>query len=330
MPYADDITGWVITPEDDNFHPYTSHPYETETFWTSWNHPERRMGGWFYNQVQPNQGEHGVCNGGAWVWDRDSDGGHVYNKNEHGIPMPPGPRDLRDITLPNGNTITMIEPLETYRVTAHDPGRFEADLVFDGVMEPNPHPAGCPPFWKGRHFDQAMHVTGEVVVNGDRLEIDCLSVRDRSWSPRPPAGYRRPVDPGDTPRQSRPKQTSRGYIFGTASANDAFLSYTAATEGEDLERVMTGYLIRDGVWAHLVEGTRTGIVDPDTGRTWRIEFEGTDTLGRTVEAFGEEVAGMLFYWKWNGAEGWGEDQSSSPPWFERMTRPPNYGVRILP
>ena len=53
-------------------------------------------------------------------------------------------------------------------------------------MEPNPHPAGMSPFWKGRHFDQAMHVTGEVILNGERIPIDCFQVRDRSWSPRPP------------------------------------------------------------------------------------------------------------------------------------------------
>ena len=31
---------------------------------------------------------------------------------------------------------------------------FTADLIFEGIMEPNPHPAGVPPFWRGRHFDR--------------------------------------------------------------------------------------------------------------------------------------------------------------------------------
>ena len=51
-----------ITPEDDAFHPYSTHPYETETFWASFHHRERKLGGWFYNQVLFNQG---ICNGGA-------------------------------------------------------------------------------------------------------------------------------------------------------------------------------------------------------------------------------------------------------------------------
>ena len=40
-----------VTPADDAFHPVSDHPYETETFWVSFHHPERRLGGWFYNQV---------------------------------------------------------------------------------------------------------------------------------------------------------------------------------------------------------------------------------------------------------------------------------------
>src|SRR5690606_25412144 len=72
MPNTDDFTGWVVQPEDDGFHDHVEgadHPWWMETFWTSFNVPERKMGGWFYNQVLKNQGEHGICNGGAWVWD---------------------------------------------------------------------------------------------------------------------------------------------------------------------------------------------------------------------------------------------------------------------
>ena len=46
-----------VTPDDDWFHPVSDHPYETETFWVSFHHPERELGGWFYNQVLFNQGD---------------------------------------------------------------------------------------------------------------------------------------------------------------------------------------------------------------------------------------------------------------------------------
>ena len=93
--------------------------------------------------------------------------------------------DLRDVALPNGNHIQMIEPLTSYRVRYADRGRFEADLRFDGIMAPNSHPIGVAPFWRGRHFDQPMHVTGTIVLHGEEIAVDSLSVRDRSWGPRP-------------------------------------------------------------------------------------------------------------------------------------------------
>lgn len=327
-PNVDDITGWVITAEDDGFHEASDHPWETETFWTSFNIPERRLSGWFYNQVLANQGDTGLCNGGAFVWnDQDVS---PYEETVKGVPIA-RPRDLNDITLPNGNRIKTLIPCTRYLVQRFDKGRFECELQFEGIMAPNPHPAATWPFIKGRHFDQPMHVTGELRLNGERFDIDCLSVRDRSWSPRPPMSMsvEKKKEEPDPAKPRRPRR-SVGYIFGTASATDAFLAYSSAIEGEEIERVDTGYLLRDGVWAHLVSGERRCVVDPDREWVWRIELEAVDTLGRTLNVTGEMVShqgafgpgkggpgNALFHWKWEGAEGWGENQGGIAPWYPR-------------
>lgn len=326
MPNTDDITGWIVTPEDDDFHTPTDHPWETETFWTSFNVPERKMAGWFYNQVLANQGDSGLCNGGAFVWTDEDES--PYHAVVHGVPIS-APRSLNDVVLPNGNHIQTLEHLKRYRVRRRDPGRFECDLYFDAVMEPNPHPAGMWPFIKGRHFDQAMHVAGELVLNGEPITIDCLSVRDRSWSPRPPASLNAEKGSADPAKPKRPRR-GVGYVFGTASSRDAFLAYSSWTEEERVDRVDTGYLIRDGVWAHLVSGERRCVVDPDREWIWRIELEATDTLGRTISARGDMVShqgakgpgNALFYWRWDGAEGWGENQSGSAAFYPRRRREP--------
>jgi hypothetical protein len=152
-----------ITPADDAFHDVSDHPYETETFWASFHDPERRLGGWFYNQVLFNQG---VCNGGAWVWD-DSEAGALYEVRESNVALPePSALDLRDVELPNGNHLEMLEPLTRYRVRRSEPGSFEADLLLEALRPPHSHPLGVAPFWRGRHFDQCMHVTGHVVLHG--------------------------------------------------------------------------------------------------------------------------------------------------------------------
>jgi len=330
LPNTDDITGWVITPQDDGFHEASAHPWETETFWTSFNIPERKMSGWFYNQVLANQGETGLCNGGAFVWnDQDVS---PYDVQVKGVPIA-APRDLNDVKLPNGNHIKTLDHLKRYSVQRYDKGCFECELFFDAVMEPNPHPMETWPFFKGRHFDQAMHVTGELKLNGETIKLDCLSVRDRSWSPRPPHDMQAETKPGEPPRPPRARR-GIGYIFGTASAQDAFLVYTSWIAGEDVDKADTGYLIRDGIWAHIVNGERRCVVDPDREWIWRIEFEGRDTLGRTFTAVGEMVSHQgafgpgrggpgngLFYWKWDGAEGWGENQGGSAAFYPRQKQP---------
>jgi hypothetical protein len=257
--------------------------------------------------------------------------------------MPAGPRDLRDIALPNGNGIRQLVPNMAYHVTYSDPGAFEADLTHQGLIAPNPHPAGVAPFWRGRHFDQPMHTTGEIVIKGERIAIDCFSVRDRSWSARPPRQAREaqrtdggreaqtvappsPEGPSDVSRPLR-KPYNIGYIFGTGSTKDAFLAYTLVIQGEEDrgDFLNTGYLVRDGVWSHLVKGQRRCLVDPDKGWIWRIEFEGEDLLGRRIEAVGEQQSNHgtstgLFLWKWNGVEGWGENQGGIAPSYPRVKR----------
>jgi hypothetical protein len=316
----------ALTAEDDGFHPPSSHPYETETFWVSFNHPERRMGGWFYNQVLFNQK---VCNGGAWVWD-DSPAGALYELSQRDLPLDtPESMDLRDVLLPNGNHIQALEPLTKYRVRYNDPGKFEADLQFEAIAPPHSHPIGVAPFWRGRHFDQAMHATGQIVMNGETIDIDSLSVRDRSWGPRP--GPRAPGagqgskrrEPPDPIEAARPPHSpfGIGYVFGTSSPEEMFLAYTLPCiyDGEGRDYVTTGYLVRDGKYGLLIDGNRRAELDPEMGWMTKITLEAIDEHGRELTAVGEMVAhhgergqgSALFHWDWDGASGWGEDQSGA-------------------
>lgn len=315
----------ALTPDDDRLHPASDHWWETETAWFSFSIPERRIGGWFYNQILATQG---VCNGGAWVWD-DSPAEALYTARHQGLPLPPLDQvDLRDARLPNGNHVQVLEPLRSYRVRYSDPGRFEADLRFDGIMAPNSHPIGVAPFWRGRHFDQPMHVTGTIVLHGEELAVDSLSVRDRSWGPRPQGpDPRRPRPPADAAaRRTRPRRPPEGvgYPFATADHRNGWLAYTRPTivGGAASDELSTGYLLRDGVYGHLVAGRRRTWLDPSTRWIRRIELEAVDEHGRELQAAGELVAHHgadpvtsgtgLFRWEWDGLAGWGEDQTYAP------------------
>jgi hypothetical protein len=307
----------VFGPDDDNFHSLGSGWWETETCWFSWNVPERGMGGWTYAQVRPNAR---LCNGGVWVWDASAAYSWElpYHVNYYGLELAEQ-RDLRDFEFPTGVRVTCLEPLTAYHISYDDAPALEVDLTFHAVMAPNPHPVGIAPFVKGTHFDQAGRVTGTVVLDGDRIEVDCYSVRDRSWGPRPQG-------PRPRSRSGAPSAGGGiGYCFATASPNDAFLAYSVPTAHDD--PVVCGYLIRAGVYAHIVSGTRRVAVDPVTGWVTGMELEAVDDAGRTLSAAGEAVSrhwrghggDTLLRWEWDGASGWGEDQTylSKRTWLAR-------------
>jgi hypothetical protein len=301
-------------PEDDDFHDgvMSDRWWETETCWFSWNVPERKLGGWTYCQARPNAR---LCNGGVWVWDDSAafDWELPYYVNYSGLQLP-DQRDMRDFEWPNGVTTRCLEPLQKYEITYADPPDLELSIVFDAIMAPNPHPVGVAPFLRGTHFDQAGHVTGEMVLHGERIPIDCLSVRDRSWGPRPQGRpRRRPVSEVDTQHTG---SGGIGYSFGTASPDDAFLVYSIPQPDED--PITCGFLTRGGVYSHILSGSRRLTVDPKTGWPVRIEIDAVDDAGRALHAVGEAVSrywrgrggDTLMRWRWDGVdEAWGEDQS---------------------
>ena len=310
-------------PDDDDFHRLSERWWETETCWFSWHVAERSMGGWTYCQVRPNAR---LCNGGAWVW--DDTGAYPwelrYQANYQGLELPEE-RDLRDFQFPNGVHVKCLEPLRRYRIDYVDEGELELHLEFDAIMAPNPHPTGVPPFVKGVHFDQAGRVTGEALLHGERIDVDCLSVRDRSWGPRPQGRPRK--------RRTAEAETTTGtggvgYSFGTASPRAAFLVYSIPNAIDD--PITCGYLIRDGVYAHVLEGKREVRLDPRTGWVTSIRIEAVDDAGRSFVAEGEALSrhwkghggDTLMRWRWDEVEGYGEDQSyfAKATWLARRDR----------
>jgi hypothetical protein len=307
----------TFVPGDDDFHDeeMTDRWWETETCWFSWNVPERRLGGWTYCQARPNAD---LCNGGAWVW--DGAGAYpwelAYRAEYSGLQLPlRRDRDLRDFEWPNGVRVRVLEPLRRYAVSYDDPGELEVDLEFEAIMAPNAHPTGVVPFFKGAHLDQAGHVTGTMVLRGEVVPVDCYSVRDRSWGPRPQGRpKRRPGEPA-------PSQAGTfggvGYSFCAAGPGEAWLTY-AVPGPDETEPVTCGFLLRDDLYGHILAGERRVHFDATTGWPLAFEIEAVDELDRRLSVRGEAISrhwrghggDTLVHWRWDGGkEGWGEDQS---------------------
>jgi hypothetical protein len=326
----------VLTEADDGWHDHSPHWWETETAWFTFNVPERKICGALYVKARSVQE---TCDGGAWLWD-DSPADALYDKQPAGLPFPNRGGDLRDLTAPNGVTIKVLEPLMRYRTTYRDPGAFEADLVHEGILPPHSHPIGAWPYWNSRHLDQTMHTTGTIVVAGEEIPVDCYTIRDRSWGPRPEGATPpdKKLERGAWTFNERPARAalpySVGYMYAAQDAQEAWLVGTSPLMDADgnLSDELdagAGYLVRGGIYAPLVRGHRETVIDPVHKWVTNVHIEGIDTLGRTLAVdggllsrWGSSPGGCaLFRWTWDGGcVGYGEDETGAPlEWMEALS-----------
>ena len=294
-----------FSADDDRFHfaELGDEWWATETAWFSFHVPERRLGGWLYTLARPNSG---TLQGGAWVWDHCA---HLpwealYSANYSALPLPRD-QDLDDCRLPTGVAIKVIEPTRAYALGYADGDRLRIDLRFDAVMAPQPLSALGSTFGNASHFDQFGRVHGAIVLHGERIAVDCIAMRDRTWGRRP---------------EDRPRRAA--YVTAAAGPDDGFLAVTSARDGR--EHISYGFLRKDGRNADLANGER--IVERDAHAGWIRSIRVTlhDVEGRSAIAIGEPVSRIvvnrhtfidvnsLVRWDLDGSVAWGEDQDMWP------------------
>ena len=284
-----------LTERDDDFHdPPDDSWWWHETCWFWFFVPERALGGWLYNWVRPNIG---ISGGGCWVWD-DTSWVHwevPYYANHSNLRLPTD-RDLRDFRFPSGVHVKTLQPLTSYSLSYSDSAALSLQLRFDAVMDPwVSHSDGLP-----NHFDQVGRVTGDLLLHGKEIGVDCLAIRDRTWARRSERWW---------------EGGGYGYTNATASADLGFL-----TVGED-----RGYLLIDGERSQVARAARHVERDPDSGFLTSVRVEAVDAAGREMLAEGRSMSRMampipgvhgvvwtsLVEWELNGTSAWGEDQE---PW----------------
>ncbi len=254
----------LLTESDDYLHPPASPDrWWTETCWFSFDQPDRDLSATIYPLFRPNLN---ICSLGVWLWDASA---HEPWKARYGqgywhLAMPT--TDLVDLHL-EGLRYQRLEPLQRYAVTYQDGDRLSLELEYIGLRVP--HEAGIG--GGVGHMDQPCRVQGRVVLNGERIDIDCLGMRDRTWSVRP---------------EYRPGRGT-AYTYGHVGSDDQFLIMTSlqGNRGSFISELFSGYLVRDGVHSPLVDASRQ-VVSRTSGYPTRIEVTATDALGRRLEATG--------------------------------------------
>ena len=305
--------GSVIRPEDVKLHPPSEGKGNwCETNWFGFLIPEENMRGAAYAIFRTKLG---VCRSMLQVYSQRRR--HVlamdYLRDEYHLSMPEG--NLDDYRLDNGLRVKMTRPLEEWVVEFDDGRGSHWELLQTALMPPvsitelavpdsgpgyaifQRHDAEAP--MKTGHIDQTMHVQGEVLLNGRRLQGDFPSNRDHSWGPRREYGHN---------------------VMG--NFDEAHFgkerSFLLQTRNDELERgtVTHGYL-REG---HEVIPLKAGI-----GRyrceNWivqELDYEIEDARGHTHRLHGEPVSyGESYHanaytttglvrWSLEGETGWGD------------------------
>ena len=288
-----------VTPADDRLHPPGSpHPLWTETAWFAFMVPERGLAGTIYPVFRPNLG---VASLGVYVWDASAcEPWRVpYGLGLWHLPLPAG--DLDDLSLA-GLRLRCLEPLARYALAYEDGDRIALELDYVGLLPPRGVGIGG-----GRgHLDQPCRVRGRLRLRGEEIAVDCLDLRDRSWSVRDDRGSVR-----------------ASYSYAMASERDGFLA--AGFEHEGASRLVAGFLLRDGVAAALAAGTRE-VVARECGHPARVRLQARDALGRSLEAEGACVSRLanpatpglfawmsLTDWQFDGRRAFGSDQDVWSP-----------------
>ena len=335
--------------EDDTYHVPTSPDLLwLETTWFSFSVPDRRLGGWLHAGRHTNRG---TVSWRVYVWDpTGSDPGRLpYYRTAVDVPIDDDV-DLRNITFPSGGfSQRMLTPLMDYHISYADPAaRFSVEFEHRSVHAPARFTPGEAPMVNNPHLDQLGHLTGELVLDGERIPIDCYSVRDRTWGPRT-GHHSSGGDFAEAPTRSRIKnpggahwrqierERGRGriqYIFGSTEAETGFLGFVRPQDGsaDGWSPLNVGWLIKDGEFQRLdkTKSRMKNYRDPKTGWSAHMEVELVDLTGRRMEAEGVVMSHVCEHnagssasvrWEYDGKVGWGEDQDG---WrvdhFARMLR----------
>jgi len=161
-----------VVPEDEFLHPPapSGHFASTETSYFGFNIPERKLNGeiymWFHPLLK-------VMSASVYIWTgiKKSTLACEYINHHHYLPWPAnGIADYHIEAL--GLHIRVIEPLKSVQIDFEDKVRnVSFSIRHEAIMPPGVRPGGF-------HITQAMKVTGDLNLFGEKMNIDELVGRE--------------------------------------------------------------------------------------------------------------------------------------------------------
>lgn len=301
-----------LTPEDDSLHlPTVDDIWWAETHWFSFDQPGANLSTTIYPFFRKNLN---IAQLSVFFWDASAHEPWLvrYGKSYWHLPYPE--MDVKQLRL-GDLEYECIEPLQKWVVRYRDGEQVEAELQFEGLRAVHLENKSA----EHGHTDQACKVTGYVTLDGERIAIDTLGMRDKSWGSRSDLRVGNPAPNG---------VTGGSYTYGARSADEQFL-VRAMSKGNVGEARAEGYLVRGGVKARVARGERR-VVKRRNGYPEELELQFEDDLGRSLSLRGtcknrlaNQAFPTTFAWlsmtEWRTPDGetfLGEDQEVFAPYGE--------------
>lgn len=284
-------------------------PYTVHTYYFGVSVPEAGIGVFVYLRAQPG---FPLAQGGLVAF-RGLENLALLDAEYHDFraTMPWPAVDGNVIRTDNGLTLTISDPGHLIRVQYESPDgetrldvtqRAISPLIARGHVVPGEedHHGGAHRRRPGADgasrapggIEQFMHARGELVLRGERHEVDCLAVRDRSWlqvRTEPPGGAKRTPPIGWTPISFGPQLCLNVTSMGHPDTDPAWAGLYDLPAGAPTH--YSGWISR-GQQIRGIATVRRNVLEyhPTQFAALRQELEIVDETGEAYRFTGEAVA----------------------------------------
>lgn len=287
----------LLIPLAENGEPFD--PYTVHTHYFGISVPEAGIGAFVYARYQP---AFALSQGGTVIF-RGLDNTTLLDADYHDyrVTMPWPDVQGNAIRLANGLTIEALEPGELLRVRYASPDGSTSFDVEQRAVTPLLARGHVVPGEEEHHdrdgvrhggIEQFMHCTGELVLRGERHEVDCLAVRDRSWNQirgEDPGGARRTPPVGWTPISFGEDLSFNATSIEAPDTDPAWKGVCDVPDGAPTH--LTAWVVRDGEPREVVEVRRNVLeYHPTQYAALRQEVEAVDEKGDRYRFFGEALS----------------------------------------
>jgi len=288
------------------------HHSVTETYWFEVLVPSANLIAHVYIYMRPNLS---MCSAGVYVSRGFTDHPLLMDHfNYHAaLPSPKSSDDL--VSVPEiGLSVKILDPLKRFEISYKPAGSADQlNLIAEAAMAPAVRVTG-------KHFNQFMKYTGEIQLGAERIAVNDISMRDRSW------GEARLEDPNVGPVTTWASGffADNGTAFNLIGFDDPKrgVEWAGIYDIPSEKSLLDGWYLKDGKLSKIVRMSKRSDRDPKKRMApSRVEADFEDADGRRHTLTGRAQAACcmqawpnihvwlpLMKWELDGVSGWGDCQ----------------------